>query len=139
MSTLQYNPYIVKWSTKGGGVEKVQKTVYYVVYKRPLIIHVCISIIHPIFWRKQNQCNMQWDIWVSHSYTIWVSQFKYIISWENEKPKIDAQLYILIFSTFKRTQIPWKRLIKNSNHKLVTNHEQMSKLNSLVKIYWNNY
>ena len=37
MSTLLYNPYIVKWSTKGGGgVEKVQKTVY-VVYERPLV------------------------------------------------------------------------------------------------------
>ena len=31
--------------------------------------HVCISyIIHPIFWRKLNQCNMQRDIWIFHSY-----------------------------------------------------------------------
>ena len=38
MSTLLYNPYIVKWSTKGeGGGEKVQKTVY-VIYERPLIV-----------------------------------------------------------------------------------------------------
>ena len=35
MSTFLYNPYIVKWSTKGEGVENVQKTVY-VVYERHL-------------------------------------------------------------------------------------------------------
>ena len=35
MSTFLYNPYIVKRSTKGEGVENVQKTVY-VVYERHL-------------------------------------------------------------------------------------------------------
>ena len=29
MSTFLYNPYIVKWSTKGEGVENVQKTVWF--------------------------------------------------------------------------------------------------------------
>ena len=35
MSTLLYNQYRVKWSTKGEGVEKVPKTVY-IVCVRPL-------------------------------------------------------------------------------------------------------
>ena len=36
MSTLLHNPYRIKWSMKGEGVEKVQKTVY-VVYEGPLM------------------------------------------------------------------------------------------------------
>ena len=35
MSTFLYNPYIVKRSTKGEGVENVRKTVY-VVYEQHL-------------------------------------------------------------------------------------------------------
>ena len=42
MSTLLYNPCIVKWSTKGEGVDKVQKTVY-VVYERPPTTHLCVQ------------------------------------------------------------------------------------------------
>ena len=46
MSTLLYNPYIVKWSTKGGGgVEKVQKTVY-VVYERPPSANIMGDIVY---------------------------------------------------------------------------------------------
>ena len=46
MSTLLYNPYIVKWSTKGeGGDEKVQKTVY-VGYERPPLLNENIIDIY---------------------------------------------------------------------------------------------
>ena len=62
---------------------------------------------------------------------ILVSQFKYRISREIRKTKNRCSAIYTDFSYFQKDA----RLIKNSNHKLVTNHEQMSKLNSLVKIY----